>query len=104
MANTTSFKHFSAGIQNGETTCVETVNYFLKRIEELNPTLNVFLEVYTKEAKARAVEIDEKINNGTAGKLAGVVIGIKDVLAYRDHGLQASHLCQAYCSREPQKT
>lgn len=70
--------------------CIQNVNHFLNRIEELNPTLNVFLEVYAEEAKIRAVEIDEKISKGTAGKLAGMVIGIKDVLAHKDHGLQAA--------------
>lgn len=90
MESITSFTHFSKRIRNGEVSCIENVNHFLNRIEELNATLNIFLEVYADEAKARAVEIDEKISNGTAGKLAGMVIGIKDVLAYKDHGLQAA--------------
>jgi aspartyl-tRNA(Asn)/glutamyl-tRNA(Gln) amidotransferase subunit A len=90
MESTTSFEQFSKNIQNGDATCVAIVNHFLSRIEELNPTFNVFLEVYADEAKNRAEEVDKKIKEGTAGKLAGMVIGIKDVLAYRDHGLQAS--------------
>lgn len=90
MSNSTSFLQFNKHVLSGNTTCVATVNHFLSCIEELNPTLNVFLEVYTEEAKSRAIEVDEKIKNGTAGRLAGMVIGIKDVLAYKDHGLQAA--------------
>src|SRR5690606_22859118 len=46
--------------------------------------------VYEEEALARAGEIDKKIKENRAGKLAGLVVGIKDVLAYKDHPLQAS--------------
>lgn len=92
MGTSTSFKQFNDPGKPGDNqvTCVGTVSHFLHRIEELNPTLNVFLEVYAEEAKAQAVVVDEKIKNGTAGRLAGMVIGIKDVLAYKDHGLQAA--------------
>jgi aspartyl-tRNA(Asn)/glutamyl-tRNA(Gln) amidotransferase subunit A len=46
--------------------------------------------VYGEEALSRAVQIDQKIKEGKAGKLAGLVVGLKDVLAYQDHPLQAS--------------
>jgi aspartyl-tRNA(Asn)/glutamyl-tRNA(Gln) amidotransferase subunit A len=46
--------------------------------------------VYEQEALARAAEVDSKIKNKKAGKLAGLVIGLKDVLCYQDHPLQAS--------------
>lgn len=48
------------------------------------------MSVFTNEALDRARLIDEKIKQGTAGKLAGLVVGIKDVLAYNNHPLQAS--------------
>lgn len=74
---------------NKKTSALETVQYFLKRIKE-NADLNVFLEVYEDEAIETAKEIDKKIANGQGGKLAGMVIGVKDVLAHKEHGLQAS--------------
>ena len=51
--------------------------------------LNLFVEVFEEEAKEKAREIDQKIQAGTAGRLAGLVIGIKDVICYKDHGLTA---------------
>jgi aspartyl-tRNA(Asn)/glutamyl-tRNA(Gln) amidotransferase subunit A len=51
--------------------------------------LNVFLSVYAEESLLRAEEIDQKIKNGTAGKLAGLVVGLKDVLCHDQHPLQA---------------
>jgi len=46
--------------------------------------------VYEDEALSRAAAVDQKIKTGQAGKLAGLVVGLKDVLAYQDHPLQAS--------------
>jgi aspartyl-tRNA(Asn)/glutamyl-tRNA(Gln) amidotransferase subunit A len=39
---------------------------------------------------AEARRVDEKIANGTAGKLAGVVVGIKDNICYRNHLVSAA--------------
>ncbi|MCX8490351.1 MAG: amidase family protein, partial [Cyclobacteriaceae bacterium] len=51
--------------------------------------LNVFLSVYSEESLLRAHEIDKKIKEGRAGRLAGLVVGLKDVLCHEDHPLQA---------------
>ncbi|RMD95662.1 MAG: Asp-tRNA(Asn)/Glu-tRNA(Gln) amidotransferase GatCAB subunit A, partial [Calditrichaeota bacterium] len=55
---------------------------YLQRIEQ-NPSLNAFLEVYAPEAQARAAEVQEKIQSGKAGLLAGAVIALKDNIAVR---------------------
>lgn len=55
--------------------------------------------MYEDEALARAKEIDEKLKNGTAGKLAGLVVGLKDVISYKGHPLQAgSKILDSYIS------
>lgn len=77
-------------------TCVKLVDHYLEKIEA-NKHLNAFVEVYTEEAKKAALAVDAKIANGTAGKLAGMVIGLKDVLSLTGHGLQAgSQILQNY--------
>jgi aspartyl-tRNA(Asn)/glutamyl-tRNA(Gln) amidotransferase subunit A len=83
-----TYSAYRKALQNRQTTVSETVAYFLKNIEK-NADLNVFLEVYAEEATESALRIQEKMEQGTAGKLAGMVIGIKDVLAYKNHGLQS---------------
>lgn len=70
-------------------TLPELVSKYLSNIEVLNPRLNAFLDVYSEEAKLEALRIQIKLENGKAGRLAGMVIGIKDVLCFKDHGLQA---------------
>ena len=84
-----SFQAIKQALATQETNCVDLVKGYLANIEA-NKNLNAFLEVYADEALEKATEIDEKIKNGTAGRLAGMVIGLKDVLAYENHGLQAS--------------
>jgi len=74
----------------GTTSCRQLVEYYLDNIEQRNAELNVFLEVWADEARQQAAAIDEKLANGTAGRLAGMVIGLKDVLAYQGHSLQSS--------------
>ena len=76
-------------LASGQINCLQLVEHYLTNIEK-KKHLNVFLEVYTEEAKTRATAIDEKIKNGTAGKLAGMVVGLKDVLCHKDHGLQSA--------------
>ena len=89
MAKYNSLREIQEAIRKQETSCVALVKYYLERIEE-NKNLNVFLEVYADEALKKAEEVDDKIKNNTAGRLAGMVIGVKDVLAYENHGLQAA--------------
>ncbi len=84
-----SFAEIQADIQLGNTTCQALVAHYLSNIEKKNGLLNAFVDVYSDEAHQQAVLIDEKIKGGTAGRLAGMVIGIKDVLCYQNHGLQA---------------
>lgn len=57
----------------------------LDQIRTYNKELNVFLEVFEEDAMIRAGLIDAKIKSGTAGKLAGLVVGIKDLLCYEGH-------------------
>ncbi len=71
------------------TSVVSIVDDYLGRIHD-NQHLNAFLEVFETSAREHAQKVDEKIKNGTAGKLAGMVIGLKDNLCYKDHKVSAS--------------
>ena len=84
-----SLEEVRADLLSSQTTLVALVNYYLQRIETYQH-LNVFLHVYADEALKRAEEIDAKLKAGTAGKLAGMVISIKDMICYKDHPVSAS--------------
>jgi aspartyl-tRNA(Asn)/glutamyl-tRNA(Gln) amidotransferase subunit A len=86
MANIASY-HLE--LKEGTTTVRKTVEAFLARISETKD-LNAFLAVYADEALERADAIDKKLASGNAGRLAGVVVGIKDNICYEGHGVQGS--------------
>ncbi|RSK37184.1 Asp-tRNA(Asn)/Glu-tRNA(Gln) amidotransferase subunit GatA [Hymenobacter metallilatus] len=82
----------------GTTTCRQLVEYYLDNIRR-KEHLNAFLEVWPEEARAQAEAVDAKLAAGTAGKLAGMVLGLKDVLAYEGHALQSSsHILDGFKS------
>lgn len=83
-----SFSAVQADLKAGQTTCRQLVDHYLARIDE-HQHLNVFTEVYADEARQQADAVDQKIASGTAGRLAGMVIGIKDVLSYTGHAVRA---------------
>ena len=68
---------------------LEIVEQYLFEIKK-NQHLNCFLEVFEDSVRNQAKTVDEKIKNGSAGKLAGMVIGLKDNLCYKDHKVSAS--------------
>ena len=69
----------------GELSVSALVQSYLDHIHAQNKVLNAFLEVYEVEALEKAKLVEEKIKAGTAGKLAGLVVGIKDLLCYEGH-------------------
>lgn len=76
-------------IKDGKISLVQNVKDSLIRIEE-RKNLNAFNFVFAEEAIAKAEEVENKIKSGKHGKLAGAVIAIKDVLAYKNHPLTCS--------------
>ena len=90
MFEFTSIEQFHAQLQEGNVTCLQTVEHYLQRINA-SKHLNAFIEVYTDEAIKKAKQLDEKRRNGhPPGKLHGVVIGLKDVICHKDHKISAS--------------
>lgn len=84
-----SLSSIQSDLFNNKITCVELVESYLNRIET-KKQLNVFLEVFSATALTKAKTVDEKIKSKTAGKLAGMVIAIKDNLCYKGHKVSAS--------------
>ena len=81
------YSQIRQSLYNNTLTSVELVKNHLSVIEK-KKHLNAFLSVYSQETLAQAEEVDRKIKNRKAGKLAGLVVGLKDLLCYKDHPLQ----------------
>ncbi|NIG51883.1 Asp-tRNA(Asn)/Glu-tRNA(Gln) amidotransferase subunit GatA [Chitinophaga sp. Cy-1792] len=97
MPEFSSITTFHKALYAGNTTCTEKVRSYLNRIAELKH-LNAFLEVYEEEAMEKARQLDDRIKNGQpVGPLAGVVVGIKDVICYKGHNVScASHILEGF--------
>ena len=90
MFESSSIEQYHAQLKRGDVSCKQTVEYFLQQISA-SKHLNAFIEVYAEEALQRASDLDEKRNSGDPiGSLHGVVVGVKDIIAYKDHHLTAS--------------
>ena len=80
------YKNHSEKLQqiiNGELSLTENIAFFLKRISD-NSHLNAFNQVFAEEAMQQAEIVQQKIKEGKHGKLAGLVIAVKDVLSIKD--------------------
>lgn len=84
-----SLSEIRTDLTAGSITCSSLVDQYLSRIEETK-NLNAFLETFPESAKAKAAEVDKKIAAKTAGRLAGMVIALKDNICYKDHKVSAS--------------
>jgi aspartyl-tRNA(Asn)/glutamyl-tRNA(Gln) amidotransferase subunit A len=85
-----SLSEIQSEISNKNLSVSTLVDYYLGNIQKNNSSINAFVEVFDEEARAKAQEIDQKIANNTAGKLAGMVVGIKDNICYKGHQVTAS--------------
>ena len=96
MYSFSTIQKLQADLKNGTTNCVDLVKQAITAIEA-NKDLNAFLEVFSSSALEQAKQVDEKIKALTSagsaseiGKLAGVIIGLKDNICYKNHKVSAS--------------
>lgn len=83
-----SFSEVKNALSAGRTV-VDIVKHYLAEIET-QKDLNAFLEVFESDALQQAALIDSKLKAGNAGKLAGMVIGLKDNICYEGHRVSAA--------------
>ena len=84
-----SLKAIQSALQANDITCLSLTQSYLHRIRE-KQDLNIFLEVYEDDALALAQAVDKKLKAGTAGRLAGMIIAIKDNICYKGYRLSAA--------------
>ena len=77
----TSFAELRNEIAAGRRKAVDLATEYYKRIEEVNPKLNVYLSLAKERALKQAESVDAAAAKGDLlGPLAGIPVGIKDVL------------------------
>ena len=89
MKNYCSYKDLYVALKSNKTSCVQQTNLYLQKIKK-KKSLNAFIEVFEKTALESSRKVDEKIKKGTQGKLAGMVVAIKDNICYQNHKVSAA--------------
>ena len=85
-----TFADVKNSISAGDTV-TDVLEGYLTAIKS-NEHLNAFLEVFEDSARKQAQIIDQKVKDGSAGRLAGMVIGLKDNLCFKDHKVTQNRL------------
>lgn len=89
MKNFSALSEIKESLAKGSVSCKSLVEYYLDRIIK-HQELNIFLEVFSETALVQAQKVDQKLQEGTAGRLAGMVISIKDNICFKGHKVSAS--------------
>jgi aspartyl-tRNA(Asn)/glutamyl-tRNA(Gln) amidotransferase subunit A len=92
----TSINKLQADLKAGIITCEKLIREAIASIKQ-KEHLNAFLEVFEKSALEQAKKIDKKLVSASAstgsaalGKMAGVIVGLKDNICYKGHRVSAS--------------
>ncbi|PSR14855.1 MAG: Asp-tRNA(Asn)/Glu-tRNA(Gln) amidotransferase GatCAB subunit A [Bacteroidetes bacterium] len=99
MPQFTHLAEVQAQLQAGSLTTQALVDAYLARIAA-TADLNIYVEVWADEARAAARQQDQRRAAGEPlGRLAGLVVSIKDVICYKDHQVTAgSRILQGFRS------
>ncbi len=89
MYSFSTINQLESDLKSGSVSCKSLVEQAIAEIAK-KKQLNAFLEVFEYSALEQAQLVDEKIKAGKAGKLAGVLVGLKDNICFKGHKVSAS--------------
>ncbi|MCX6753548.1 MAG: Asp-tRNA(Asn)/Glu-tRNA(Gln) amidotransferase subunit GatA [Candidatus Nomurabacteria bacterium] len=72
-------------LKNGEYKVSELVDAYLEVIKEKNEELNAYLEIFKDDIEPQVKIAEEMFKNGTATKMTGIPIAIKDNILFEGH-------------------
>ncbi|HIC99864.1 MAG TPA: Asp-tRNA(Asn)/Glu-tRNA(Gln) amidotransferase GatCAB subunit A, partial [Piscirickettsiaceae bacterium] len=86
--HTLSLRQLSEKLRNRDISSVELTQYFLDRIEQLDPELNSFITVTPEVALEMAKMADAALAEESAGPLTGIPVAHKDL--FTTEGIRTS--------------
>lgn len=97
-----SLAELSNLIRQKKVSPAEIVGACLKRIEQLNPTLNAFITAVAEQTLKAAEEVEAEIKNGNwKGHLHGIPVGIKDM--FDTASIRTTAAFEPFMNRVPEK-
>src|SRR5262245_36615836 len=86
MPHRSSLSHMCALVRGRAISPVELVEAHLRRIDELNPKLNAFVEVTADQARKEARQAEAAVQHGLhRGALHGIPVTVKDSFDLAGH-------------------
>lgn len=82
--NFRDFTEIQESIKTGTLTLPDLARHYLDAVEEQNEEINAVVSLNNRNVLNQAESIQKKMDDGTAGKLAGMAVGIKDVICEKD--------------------
>jgi len=94
-----TFSQIQAELRNGQATCRQIVESYLQSIEAKR-NLNAFITVFSRDKLLTQAEtVDKKMKSGQAGKLAGMVVAVKDAIVVKnERNTAGSKILEDYIS------
>ncbi|MFQ5753011.1 MAG: Asp-tRNA(Asn)/Glu-tRNA(Gln) amidotransferase subunit GatA [bacterium] len=87
-----------AGLMQGDCTCENLVEHYLMKINE-GTHLNAFISILGERALKKAIKVDAKVKSKQAGKLAGLVLAVKDNMTLQGERVTCgSHILENFVS------
>lgn len=78
-----TFDSIQTDLKSGSATCEKITEEYLRAIDA-GKELNAFISVFAEKAVEQARTVDRKLQSGSAGPLAGMVIAVKDAICVKD--------------------
>ncbi|TYP95143.1 aspartyl/glutamyl-tRNA(Asn/Gln) amidotransferase subunit A [Fodinibius salinus] len=82
--HSTTFTQIRESLSSGEETLSDIVSQYIDNIEDKNDEINAVISIDKERALGRANQIQQRIEDGSAGSLAGMVVGVKDLICEKD--------------------
>lgn len=99
FAELSSFSYLQASLPKAPQHLTEVVQQCFTNISQ-QEELNAFVRTYPQEAFTKAAQIEQRLQDQKTGKLAGLVVGLKDLLCYQDHPVQGgSKILEGFISQ-----
>jgi aspartyl-tRNA(Asn)/glutamyl-tRNA(Gln) amidotransferase subunit A len=86
--NFSNFNQIQQSLESGNISLPEVVQNYIHNIEQQNDKINAVISLDQDSALQKAKEIQKRIESGSAGRLAGMVVGVKDLIC--EEGKQTS--------------
>ncbi len=83
MVEKSDFQSIRQLLRNGDLSCQDLTEQYIKKINEGDKKFNAFISILGEQAREQAVAVDQKMAEGRAGRLAGMIVAVKDIIAIR---------------------